>query len=638
MNVAEARAPDPWGFKRAALIYPQPVAFACGRLLRASRQQDRIDAVLKAAEVLCRYLSALALSSLGGRQEDAFPDTVKPLTGDLSFGHFLAVVQSVAKLKEHPLESYLVPFRPQGKGKGPGKADAPLVALLGLRNELGHDLATFDEARAETVLHRHDPEQLLLNAFSALDGVLSLPLFVLHNVGIEKKQIVGQRLLLMGENPDPIPDRIELAEALDQSTPYVALDDTALVLPPVVLFGLIEEQCSYRLAFLDAVNEDSLRYKTLDSHLIQHQNSSHEELSGLFAGTRRPLEDLRLLDGSKMRDSWGQERRAREIAGKQSEGRIPWDNYSQATLAWYAARLPGTDTNAPVERITEVLLDGRTGGLSEDELRQLTLLFGVEGDVRSALGREMSDLRAITEPGQRWDERLCGSKNIPDTLIDSIEFFARRLEMNSAESADLANTGGSADYIAMREALVNQFIHQDYSDASAAAQIELSPQRAVFFNTGHSLVTQDHLVEGGKSQARNPLIARAFRLIKFAELAGSGIRALQHAWREAQRRPPVLESDRVGNTFSLTLDWREVPNAYDEVWKKRLGVQLTDVQAMMLNLATDPAGITDQQAAAGTGMSLAETRETLRYLVHQVLVEEHAGRFHLKDHLKEALL
>jgi len=189
----------------------------------------------------------------------------------------------------------------------------------------------------------------------------------------------------------------------------------------------------------------------------------------------------------------------------------------------------------------------------------------------------------------------------------------------------------------MRGAVVNQFIHQDYSDKSAAAQIELSQDRASFFNTGFSLVTEDQLADGGKSQARNPLIARALRLIGYAELAGSGLRALQRVWRKAKRRPPTIASDRVGNTFALTLDWREVPDAYDKVWKERLGVQLSEFQAAALNLATDPAGVTAHQVSAGTGSTLAESHDALRFLVHQVLLEEREARFYLQPHLKELL-
>ena len=188
-----------------------------------------------------------------------------------------------------------------------------------------------------------------------------------------------------------------------------------------------------------------------------------------------------------------------------------------------------------------------------------------------------------------------------------------------------------------REALVNQIIHQDYNDASAAAQVELSRTKAVFFNTGHSLVSHETLVEGGRSESRNPLVARAMRLVGFAELAGSGIRALQYAWREANRRPPSFELDRESNTFSLTLDWRAIPNAYDDMWRNMIGVELTEGQADVLNLATDDSGVTAHQAAAGIGVTVDEAREILRVLQYQVLVEQREGHFYLKPHIKEAL-
>ena len=331
------------------------------------------------------------------------------------------------------------------------------------------------------------------------------------------------------------------------------------------------------------------------------------------------------------------QRASREEAGKREEAVVPWATYDGDTLSWYADRLPGDSDRSPEEHITDRLLDGRTRGVEAAELRQLCLLFGKERDVRTTLGRDLFDFRSVSTPGDRWDERSNGASNILLALREAVAFFTMHMGIDSCETEDLAKTSGSADYIAMREALVNQFIHQDYKDKSASAQVELTADRADFFNTGYSLVSDENLADGGKSQARNPLIARALRLIGYAELAGSGIRALQHHWRRAKRRPPQLDSDRARNTFSLTLEWREVPDAFDEFWKDKLGVQLTSVQAAILNLATDPAGISDRQAAAGTGLSFAEAGEALNFLVQQVLLEERDGQFHLVPHLKESL-
>ena len=230
-----------------------------------------------------------------------------------------------------------------------------------------------------------------------------------------------------------------------------------------------------------------------------------------------------------------------------------------------------------------------------------------------------------------------GSQNILNTLKLATEFLAAHILEDSVEAADLTRRSGSADYIAMREALVNQFIHQDFSDNTAAAQIELKPERAMFFNTGFSLITEEHLSVGGRSQSRNPLIARALRLIGYAELVGGGLRALQYEWRKVRRRPPVIESDTGGNTFTLSLDWREVPDAYDTVWKDKIGVELTSNQAAVLNLATDEAGISLQQAAAGTEMDLTEVEGVLRFLARQVLIEERNERYYLQEHLKELI-
>ena len=94
--------------------------------------------------------------------------------------------------------------------------------------------------------------------------------------------------------------------------------------------------------------------------------------------------------------------------------------------------------------------------------------------------------------------------------------------MEGATIDGLQATAGSADYIAMREALVNLFIHQDYTNGGVSGQVEIREDRTIFHNAGISLVSAEGLVDGGKSTSRNSIISRALRLIGFAELAGPG--------------------------------------------------------------------------------------------------------------------
>src|SRR5664279_2596282 len=94
-------------FRRASLIYPQPVAVACGRVLRARSHSERLDACLRAGEVLSRYIAAVALSSFAAR-DGGDGLNVSVLNGNLAFGHFLTTAQQVANIEvPHPADSYL---------------------------------------------------------------------------------------------------------------------------------------------------------------------------------------------------------------------------------------------------------------------------------------------------------------------------------------------------------------------------------------------------------------------------------------------------------------------------------------------------------------------------------------------------
>src|SRR4051812_46141514 len=58
-------------FEQGMLVYPQPLALACGRVLRARSPQEKLDAILKCAEMLARYLAAVAVSSFAARADEA---------------------------------------------------------------------------------------------------------------------------------------------------------------------------------------------------------------------------------------------------------------------------------------------------------------------------------------------------------------------------------------------------------------------------------------------------------------------------------------------------------------------------------------------------------------------------------------
>ncbi len=64
-------------------------------------------------------------------------------------------------------------------------------------------------------------------------------------------------------------------------------------------------------------------------------------------------------------------------------------------------------------------------------------------------------------------------------------------------------------------------------------------------------------------------------------------------------------------------------------------MKLSESQAAILNLALDSDGVDEKAAASATGLTLEDTREALRYLDRQALLEPDQERYRVKEHLRE---
>jgi len=627
-------------FERGSWIYPQPVAMSCGRIIRAHTPESLLDAILKSGEILARYLATVSLASFSARtDQDSSLAISSSLSGPMSFGTFLTIVQQAAKHQSlHPIRPYLQEGFPPKKTAGKEKTalakntNEALTSLLELRNGLGHDMASITIAKATSLLTKFKQLAILAVALKGVDSLLRLPLFVIEQQHLTRGKLVGQRLVLMGEAPDPSPDNIELATGLHwDGEPYVAVGSDALILYPMLVWRISEATGNVRLFVFDTIQERSVKYKAVEVSVYEGSIIESSDLHKILNGSFRSLESACLACGLSLCADWDNRRNALEQANEYLGGGIPWENLSEETLAWYASKLPHSHEGPSKAIIQSCLLDDRDH-LDKSDLNQLVLLFGTSEAVHKLIGREVLDLRAVKTPGVRFDERVESHANLFECLRIAVEFFSRHIGIQGISLDGLNATSGSADYIAMREALVNLLIHQDYSDKSAAAQIEIDAEKAVCFNPGRSLVKQSSLAEGGKSQARNPLVARALRLIGFAELAGSGLRQLQNAWRTQNRRLPKIDTNPSANTFTLTLDWREIIDNYNSFWKTRLGVNLSPPEATILNLSAD--GVTAEEAASATGLAVDSAQAAIETLVRQALVEEKKGRFEIKDHLR----
>ena len=603
-----------------------------------------MNASLKAAEVLARYLAAVAAASFATRTEEGAA-TLTALQGNLSFGHFLTVVQEAAGVAfAHPAAPLLAQgfkSKRQNKETIRGKTDGALVALLELRNDLGHDLRNLDEAKAAALEAFSDPRMALAAALDGSDTLLSKPLFVVEQQDWTVDGVIMRHLLLMGESADPAPHRVKLKEGGVEflQEPYVAINETCLHLPPWLLWGIDQKRQNFSLLLLDGVEDSKLRYCTVDG-TEQHRESPDKELVRLnefHAGTKRLARPVVLFDGRSLAREWSDERKRIEEAAYYQSGTIDWAALNQGTLTWYAKQLDA-DGGEAHRIIQERLLDGRTS-FKADELRQLKLLFGNSATVRAELQRDVLDIRVIDPPSGRPSKReLVEADNLIEALKRATLFFAAHRGLTDFAPEQLKVSTGSVDYLTLREALVNQIVHQDYSDATTAAQIELNDEKVTVFNAGASLVPTEHLLDGGKSQSRNPLIARALRSVGFAEISGSGIRAVHRACQQAQRKSPTFESNERNNTFTLTLDWSApTPGDVDSYWNSLLGVRLTQLQAKVLDVISKLPSATLSVLERETGLQLEQLESALEFLVLQVLVEQDESNYRLAPHIREKL-
>jgi hypothetical protein len=499
---------------------------------------------------------------------------------------------------------------------------------------LGHALGGLGEAKASAILQQYRPDALLATSIAELDGLLTLPLFLVERQELVRKRVVAKRLLLMGES-EPMPEDVELSDALEhRHAPYLGLRDGALLLHPLLRWGLAIQRAHYGIYFLDALEKRDARYVTVNDDQFDGNDEVLADIRRALSGEPVALELVRTAAGKDFLQEWLERRRELERLRGEQPCEIPWAECDGATLSWYATRFDEAGPNeSPQAIIQKQLLDGRDQ-LDPPERRQFVLLFGTDDAIRRAIERAVVDLRARKQPEvRRFDERVECTSNVIQALRTAVDFFGRHVGIGGVTLDGFQATSGSADYIALREALVNLLIHQDYG-SKVPGQIEITQERTTFFNGGRSLVKDVELFEGARSQSRNPLISRALKLIGFAELAGSGLREVDRVWRQARRRLPVARSDNGANTFTLILDWRPLPDEVVDFWKQRIGANVLPLEAAMLHAVAQAGGAAKiGELAAELKVHDDEAEGAVAGLVRKALATRHGDSVTIADHL-----
>jgi len=214
----------------------------------------------------------------------------------------------------------------------------------------------------------------------------------------------------------------------------------------------------------------------------------------------------------------------------------------------------------------------------------------------------MTRVDYIRVPGREWVPD-------PDRRFDTVELrdplFRLIRRAQAAILDDLPKAFGLAEgelqrkdsplvpQRVIREAVVNALMHRSYR-LQAPVQIIRYSNRLEIRNPGFSLKSPDHLGEPG-SVPRNPKIAAALYDTRFAETKGSGVRVMREMCERAGLAPPLFESDRGQDQFTLRLFFHHFLGPEDLAWLARFkDLQLSEAEARALVVARE-AGAMDNQ-------------------------------------------
>ena len=264
--------------------------------------------------------------------------------------------------------------------------------------------------------------------------------------------------------------------------------------------------------------------------------------------------DLRLTD--RERDRFLVDAAADRYDSQPVDFNLEWA-VDADSLRWYRAAYEARAGNRSYRALDDrdflsVMGLLREEGSTRKPTRAAILLFGSDRAFAQSLPRPVVDCQRFARPrekirhGERWFDRVVLEDNLVRTWRALLEIWYPRIAEHPfrLDPATFQRDDTPPDFSAVREAMVNLLMHQDYADHGRSAEILHDPRETVLRNPGDAFAPLSDLMEPGEKEARNPQIVRAFRRIGLSENAGWGLRDVCRNWQEIGCVPPRIRNSR----------------------------------------------------------------------------------------------
>jgi len=308
------------------------------------------------------------------------------------------------------------------------------------------------------------------------------------------------------------------------------------------------------------------------------------------------------------------ERMLRDAAEERWDGHVvdfPLDEaLDSRAVRWYRLHFsqthPGFDENLTDEEFLYQwgYLAKRDGVLVPT--RAAILVFGSPVAIRQMPPRPTLDAQWIPaglhdpQPEMRWLDRVIYEENLIATwqgLVAKYYQYEPR-PFRGIDPHTLMRDDTPPGYRVFREAAINLLIHQDYADHSRKAVIKFYRDGVQFWNPGDVFGTEEHLLEPGEKEVRNPRIAAAFRRLALCEQAGTGLRMMQALWHDLGYQAPSYRNDRAHKAFEFLLPLAMTAEQPASLYKSEEPssgpgrdqdrIRLTEDQVMILQACVTP--------------------------------------------------